>query len=404
LSNPLGLIHGDAKKKGCNTCFPARGGPWGWGQGQWGQWGQWGPWGWGPVMFPQGAGAFPGVGPGCGPKRKCSRPFVTWKVRYLVSNRRNLAAHEDPALIGSWGIVVAEHELWVANNTTDSLTNYDIKGNKAHVTVNVRDSYHNAAFPNGLIVNRTSNFPVSNGFLTKPALLLTCTDHGTIHAFNPCVDPIHAPLVINHSFEGFRKVYKGLAMTKHHLYACDFFNRRIDVFNGIYEVQTGFPFIDCDATNPIPPDFAPFNIVHLGAYLYVLYARRDRAIPVLHITGPGTGYVSVFNLDGTFVRRLISCGELNAPWGLIPAPRECGFPKDAFLISNNGDGHINIYCCDGKHFGKLISQGGKPIHIEGLYGLAHRYKCENEIFFASSPDIGHEGIVGSLVVDQLVSC
>jgi hypothetical protein len=33
-------------------------------------------------------------------------------------------------------------------------------------------------------------------------------------------------------------------------------------------------------------------------------------------TVPGNGFVDVFNPDGSFVKRFISAGQLNAPWGI----------------------------------------------------------------------------------------
>lgn len=336
--------------------------------------------------------------------RHCAKKIVTWRIKYLVSNKPNLAAHVDEVLVNPWGIVVANNELWVANNSTDSFTSYDLHGNKLRAPVRVRDYAHNSAFPTGLAVNCTGSFATSNGTDTRVAFLITATEMGTIHVYNPLVNQTTSYLVINQTLGGDVVVYKGITIAGNYIYAADFFNRKIDVFDGNYNLQTAFPFVDGDTSNPIPPDYGPNNIAHIGCYMYVAYAKHVPDVPVHDFDGPGHGYISVFNLDGTFVRRFHSRGVLNSPWAMIPAPCECGFPKDGILVGNNGDGTINIFDCTGEYMGKLLNAAGIPISIGGLWGLATYYKCNNEIFFASAPggDENNEGLVGSLVVDQVL--
>lgn len=331
--------------------------------------------------------------------------IVTWRVKYLVSNKLNGAAHFDEHLINPWGIVVANNEIWVANNTDDSLTSYDLHGNRLHAPVRVRDFAHNSAFPTGLVVNCDGGFATSSGRDTRSAFLITATETGTVHVYSPLVDQVRSFLVINQTLGGDVVVYKGIAIAGNYIYCADFFNNKIDVFDGNYDLQTAFPFIDGDTSNPIPPDYGPNNIAHIGCYMYVAYTKHVPDIPVHDFDGPGHGYISVFNLDGTFVRRFHSKGVLNSPWAMIPAPCECGFPKDGILIGNNGDGVINIFDCTGEFVGRILGPAGIPVIIEGLWGLATYYKCNNEIFFASAPggNEDNEGLVGSLVVDQVLN-
>ena len=118
--------------------------------------------------------------------------------------------------------------------------------------------------------------------------------------------------------------------------------------------------------------------------------------------GSGFGFVSVFNLDGTWVKRFTSRGVLNAPWAMIPAPCECGYPPGSFLIGNVGDGRINVFDCAGRYVGPLLGQSGLPIYLEGLRGLAPLYTDINQIYFASSPDSERDGILGSIIKDQVI--
>ena len=69
--------------------------------------------------------------------------------------------------------------------------------------------------------------------------------------------------------------------------------------------------------------FSPFNIQAIDGKLYVLYAKVDPADRDEEIA-PGLGYVSVFNPDGSFVKRFASRGRLNAPWGIAKAPARFG--------------------------------------------------------------------------------
>jgi uncharacterized protein (TIGR03118 family) len=130
-----------------------------------------------------------------------------------------------------------------------------------------------------------------------------------------------------------------------------------------------------------------------------LWAKKNPLVTVDTLHGAGFGFISVFNLDGSFVRRFTSRGVLNAPWGMIPAPCECGFPPGSFLVGNKGDGRINVFDCNGRYVGPLLNQSGLPVVIEGLYALGPHYTDFSEIFFTATPDENVDGLVGSMVVD-----
>ena len=334
----------------------------------------------------------------CGPRRA----VTTWKVNYLVSNRPNQASHVDAALVNPWGIVVYNNQIWVANGGTDSITNYDLFGNKLLGSVTIRDADHNPSYPTGIAINCGGGFTATNGTLTKAGLLLIVTEHGTVHSFNPNVDSLRAFLVLNSQLTGEVSVYRGIALANNTMYLADFFQGHIDVFDASYGRVRGLNFIDGDTSDPVPLDYGPSNIVHIGCYLYVLWARRNPVVPLQDIDGPGNGFISVFNLDGSFVKRFTSRGVLNAPWAMIPAPCECGFPPGSFLVGNNGDGAINIFDCNGGYVGPLLNQSGLPIFIEGLWGLAPHYTDFSEIFFASAPNENIDGILGSITRDQII--
>ena len=152
----------------------------------------------------------------------------------------------------------------------------------------------------------------------------------------------------------------------------------------------------------IPPDYGPMNIVYIGSFLYVVYARKDPNIPVQHLDGAGHGYVSVFGLDGTFIRRFTSQGVLNTPWAIIPATYEAGFPPGFFIVGNQGDGRLNLFDCNGRYVGPLLNQSGLPLYLQGVWGLAPNYTSFSEIFFAATVNENIDGLVGSIVKEQVI--
>ena len=77
------------------------------------------------------------------------------------------------------------------------------------------------------------------------------------------------------------------------------------------------------------------------------YAQQDAAKhdPVL---GAGLGLVDVFHTDGSFLRRGMTGGTLNAPWGWCWHQRTSGTFSNDVLVGNFGDGTINAYDTAGK--------------------------------------------------------
>src|SRR5207302_10236813 len=104
--------------------------------------------------------------------------------------------------------------------------------------------------------NSTADFVVSGGG-SGPARFIFATEDGTISGWNPNADPTNAILKVDESAAG--DVYKGIAMAavsgNNFLYATDFHNGAIDVFNSSFAPVT-MPggFIDPN----LPAGFAPF--------------------------------------------------------------------------------------------------------------------------------------------------
>lgn len=329
-----------------------------------------------------------------------SRSVTLFSPNYLVSNRTGYAAHQDILLIDPWGMVVYNNQLWVVNKSSDCITNYDIFGNRQLGPISTRSATQNISQPTGIAVNCGGGFTVANNSVGRSSQFLICGEHGSVQAYSPLVNPLQTYLVLNMQLTGEVSSFKGLALANNTLYLADFFQGHIDVFDANYNRLVGFPFVDNDSTDPIPITYSPYNIVHIGCYLYVLYAEKNPNLPLVTLSGPGHGFISVFNLDGSFVRRFTSRGALDSPWAMIPAPCVCGIPPGSFLVGNNGDGRINIFTCEGEFQGPLLGPAGFPVTIEGLRALAPLYGEVTSIYFTASPDQNIDGVLGCLTVSQ----
>jgi uncharacterized protein (TIGR03118 family) len=202
---------------------------------------------------------------------------------------------------------------------------------------------------------------------------------------------------------GANAVYKGLAQAvasdgHTYLYAANFRSGRVEAYDGTFtpvELPGGL-FVD----TKIPAGFAPFNVQELAGQLYVSYAKQDAT---LHddVAGQGNGFVDVFTNDGAFVKRLVTRGQLNSPWGLALAPASFGRFGGALLVGNFGNGKINAYNINnGARLGELRGTNNKPIAIDGLWGL--RFGNGNaaktgELLFSAGPDGESHGLLGKIV-------
>jgi uncharacterized protein (TIGR03118 family) len=207
---------------------------------------------------------------------------------------------------------------------------------------------------------------------------------------------LNARIAVDNSAQG--AVYKGLAIagtgTTFQLYATDFRNRRIDVFDAEFKKVKEKPGAFEDPH--LPADYAPFGIQNIDGDLYVTYAKQDAA---RHddVPGAGAGYVEVYDTSGKWIRCFAERGALDAPWGVALAPTSFGRFGGALLIGNFGDGIINAFePLSGRHLGSLDDKEGKAIVLKGLWGIAFGNGVDgqpaNALFYAAGPgDETHGG-------------
>jgi len=313
----------------------------------------------------------------------------------LVSNQSTLASLTDPNLKNAWGITLDNNnQIWVADNLTNKLTSYTLNGTVISPAVPVVRANLLPIPPTGVVYNPTTNFTftIPPNITASPAILITCTRSGDLCAYNPIQSPdaiavYTSPRIVSN--------YTGLTLTLTHIYAANFGNHNVDVFDTsfVQENPIFFPFLDNSGT--LLPNYYPFNVAYIDGFIYVLYANQNVKTGNF-VTGAGLGLINIFNTDGILQRRFATGGSLNAPWGIMLAPPGSGFPNGTILVGNFGDGSISIFDSEGLFLGKLSDCNAIPQVIDGLWGLVNGPPLSNKIYFASGPNKQADGVMGEL--------
>jgi len=335
---------------------------------------------------------------GC--KKKESPPptpvtHASYQQVNLVADSAGFAASKiDANLNNPWGIAIQPNgAFWISSNHKGLAVRYDRAGNTVMSPVAIPlNGVRNGASPDGVVFNSTFSFFIpATG---QQSQMIFATEDGIITCWSSGDSTVK---VADRSESG--AVYKGIALgndgTGDFVYATDFHNGKIDVFNGSFVRVTDKPFADAS----IPAGFAPFGIQNILGKLYVTYAKQIPPDRHDDMAGAGNGFVNIFNPDGTLFKRFASQGTLNSPWGVVLSPS--GFNQsNAILVGNFGDGRINVFNADGSYVGQL-SDGSNPISINGLWGLMFPDNGvpagdPNQLFFTAGPDKEAHGLFGYL--------
>jgi uncharacterized protein (TIGR03118 family) len=326
----------------------------------------------------------------------------------------------DPHLINGWGIAFNPFgPVWVSDNGTGVSTLYDGNGipqplqpQPLVVKIPSPTNPEGPGNPTGIVFNGSGEFIVSKAPASAstpasaPSRFIFVTEDGVIAGWAPSVDATHAVLAVDNSASS-GAVYKGVALSAggkgSRLYAADFHNGKIDVFDGTFTPVTTL-LASAFSDPALPAGFAPFGLQAIGGNIYVSYAKQDAAKRD-DVAGKGLGFVNVFDPDGKLIRRLVSRGRLNSPWGMALAPAGFGKFAGRLLVGNVGDGTIHAYdFATGRFVGTLKDSGRRPIQIEGLWGLAFGNgfadQPVNTLFFAAGPGDEKQGLYGRIDVSS----
>jgi uncharacterized protein (TIGR03118 family) len=325
----------------------------------------------------------------------------SYTVHPLVSDQAGLAPVFDPSLVNPWGLAASPTggAWWVADNGTGVSTLYLGTGAKVSLEASIP-----GGVPTGVVFEPGSGFVVTNGVDSASALFIFASEGGIISGWHPSVAPVTTakPAVTR---EG--AVYTGLAFASlfgsDFLYAADFHNARVDVFDHNFDLTT----LAGSFSDPaLPAGYAPFGIHTIGGRIFVTYAKQDAAAEDA-VAGHGLGFVNVFDTNGNLIERFAERGQLNAPWGVVLAPGDFGRSSGDFLVGNVGNGRITAYeevssgVFEAK--GQLRGARGGPLSIDGLralgFGNGITTGPRNTLFFTAGPADETHGLFGSITAD-----
>jgi uncharacterized protein (TIGR03118 family) len=320
------------------------------------------------------------------------------------------AAIADPRLVNAWGLAFGPTSpFWINDNGTGLSTLYSYNSSTGLVNVLPEPSVvipppsvnaGGTAAPDGIVFN-PKNLSVSHPEFDGD-IFIFATEDGTLSGWQPA-DGDNAALRVDNLQFPDGPVYKGLALASDNgndeLFATNFRSGKVDVFDVNYQpVRLGrTAFVD----KKLPKGYGPFGIANIDNLLYVTYALQDDE---KHddVKGPGHGFVDIYQPDGKLIRRFISRGALNSPWGIVMSPNVgFGTANSSILIGNFGDGGIGVYNkATGKFQEFLTDSNGDSIAIDGLWALSFGNGSAagptTTLFFTAGPNGESNGLFGKI--------
>ena len=314
----------------------------------------------------------------------------------LISDGAVPAKQTDPTLINPWGVSIGT-DWWInAAGSGFSLVEDNNFNKSFAVAVPGAVFSEPHGLPAGTVFNGDSTlFNIPNG---GSAFFLLGNLDGSIAAWNASTP--QAVIVVNNAVA--KAAYTDIALDKNatgtFLLAANFAAGTVDVFDSKFapvHLIGGF------ADSTIPKGFSPFGIHTIGGNVYVTYAQPNPTNG-REVIGAGLGYVNVFDGNGHLIKRAISQGNLNAPWGMALAPTGFGSYGGDLLVGNFGDGVINVY--DPVSFalkGQLQGVSGTPIANVGLWEIlfgTNGVGDPNTLYFAAGINGEKDGLFGSIAL------
>ena len=315
-----------------------------------------------------------------------SRGADHYTAHWLVSDHGLGARTHDDTLVNAWGLAASPTgPWWTADQGTAMSTLYDGEGRKQALAVRVDGG------PTGIVYNGGTGFVVHGGGRSGPARFIYACEDGQIRGWSPTVpEGWSSEAVVAVDARETGAVFRGVAIANGRLYATDFHNDKVVVFDRDWRrVTRPGAFHDPKVTDW----YAPFGIQAVGSRIFVSYAYRA---PVNGNDAPTGGFVDEFDLDGRLVSRVAAMGPLQQPWGLAYGPDR------RLYVANFGSGRIAIFSrrSSGWRFdGHVRGRKGKPLFVNGLWGIAFgnggMAGPKDTLFFAAGP----HGWVGATETD-----
>ena len=279
---------------------------------------------------------------------------VTVTQTNLVANRDGFGATiVDPDLLNAWGMSkFPTSPVWVSNNHSGTSTLY-LGGSAADpsAVAKIPLTVSMDGPPTGQVANGTARVQAYQR--RPPALFIFATEDGRIFAWNQSAGTT-AEQVAMVDGANFKGLAQGTVDTATYLYAADFANGSIDVFDDAWNM------VDWPGAFHVPhlPDgLSPFNVQVLTdpPVPNMCSSPTPSSIrrPATRLPGKGLGLVAEFTTDGQFIRRFES-NSMNAPWGLAYAPASWGGAAGDLLVGQFGNGRIEMFDpTNSKHTGTV---------------------------------------------------
>jgi uncharacterized protein (TIGR03118 family) len=336
-------------------------------------------------------------------------PLVTDDPSVLATLGYGPAATVDPNLINPWGFDHSPTGPWVvANAFSGTVASYNGAGQvQGPAVATPQNGAGGPAGPTGLVYTGGLGFSTSGG---AGAQYVVSNLDGSLSTWDGSSASTQVAVTGRSGLPaaGNLAVYTGLAVGStggaNYLYAANGITGQIDVFNASFGKATLTGNFTDPGLNPSgnPLGLVPFNVQTLDGHVWVTYAAPG---PPADNQPLGSGFVSEFNLDGTFVRRFADGGGLSSPWGIAIAPSDFGAYSNDVLIGNFNDDtrseeYISAYDPTSGQFLGELSEDGSPILLPGLWGLEFGNDAgagpSNTLYFvAGIGDEGH-GLFGSI--------
>ena len=319
----------------------------------------------------------------------------TYSSTNFQSDIPGVAQHTDPNLVNPWGMAASSTgTIWVSDNGTGVSTLYNQDGTAVSLVVEIPTAARNrdGANPTGVVFNDTEFFQVTKNGTSAPAIFIFVIEDGSISGWSPTLDQTHAIIAVdngtNHGVN--RAIYKGatLGVANDHnfLYVTDFHTGKVETYDENFHQVTPNGFVDPN----LPAGYGPFGIRNFNGEIFVTYAKQDHQRED-DVACAGCGFVNVFDTSGNFLRRLVSNGNLNAPWGLTEV-------EDELWVGNFGDGFINVYDpVTGNFIETLMRADGTPLQIDGLWDMLPAQA--GGVFFTAGIADEEHGLFGLITED-----
>lgn len=313
---------------------------------------------------------------------------IGFNITLLASDQPGVAASTDPNLVNAWGIASSPTSpFWIGANGSGTSVLYNGAGTKIPLVVTIPGD--------GSVTGLTFN-GVSGSFNSD--LFLFASEDGTVSGWRGALGTSAETLVAGGPANVYKGITTGTVSGNTYAYVANFRAGTIDVLKG----TSGAPDLAGNFTDPsLPAGYAPFNVENIGGILYVTYAVQDGS---KHddVAGSGHGLVDEFDLNGNLIKRLVTGGALDSPWGLALAPANFGDVGGDLLVGNFGNGQINAYDPTTGALMETLQDPtlSNPLSIDGLWGLSFGNGFSagsvETLYFTAGPDGESHGLFGDI--------